>query len=164
MSGNQRQALADDRVLDEEVLAHAAKRTTAPDDARGRGLRIDDHVVAGLQTGHVCSDVDDLTGRFVAQWHRGHLAAWTERATAHVQERRVGAADAAGTDRQVKLLADVDPGPAGLVKAALVFAGIAGAVGPPLVELDDEALNQYLTEAGRRTLGLRTSRRPARSS
>ena len=44
------------------------------------------------------------------------------------------------------------------------IAGIAGAVGPPLVELDDEALNQYLTEAGRRTLGLRTSRRPARSS
>ncbi|TDO30627.1 TetR family transcriptional regulator [Kribbella sp. VKM Ac-2527] len=63
-------------------------------------------------------------------------------------------------NRQVKLLADVDPGPAGLVKAALVFAGIAGAVGPALVELDDKALNQHLTEAGRRTLGLRTPRRP----
>jgi AcrR family transcriptional regulator len=63
-------------------------------------------------------------------------------------------------DRQVKLLADVDPGPAGLVKAALIFAGVAGAVGPALVELEDKALNQHLIEAGRRTLGLRTPRRP----
>jgi AcrR family transcriptional regulator len=62
-------------------------------------------------------------------------------------------------NRQVKLLADVDPGPAGLVKAALVFAGIAGAVGPALVDLDDKALSQHLTDAGRRTLGLRTPRR-----
>jgi AcrR family transcriptional regulator len=60
---------------------------------------------------------------------------------------------------QVKLLADVDPGPAGLVKSAMVFAGIAGAVGPALVDLDDEALTQHLTEAGRRTLGLRAPRR-----
>src|SRR3954462_8237882 len=32
--------------------------------------------------------------------------------------------------RQVALLADVDPAPAGEVKAAMVFAGIAGAAGP----------------------------------
>jgi NADPH:quinone reductase-like Zn-dependent oxidoreductase len=42
----------------------------------------------------------------------------------------------------------------------LLYAGIAGAVRPALVELDDEALSQHLTEAGRRTLGLRTPRRP----
>ncbi|WUJ67855.1 TetR/AcrR family transcriptional regulator [Kribbella soli] len=62
-------------------------------------------------------------------------------------------------NRQVKLLADVDPGPAGLIKSAMVFGGIAGAVGPALIDLDDDALNQHLTEAGRRTLGLRTPRR-----
>jgi len=67
-------------------------------------------------------------------------------------------------DRQVKLLADVDPGPAGLVKAALVLAGIAGAAGPTLVDLDDDVLRRYLIEAGRRTLGLRTPRRPARDT
>jgi AcrR family transcriptional regulator len=66
-------------------------------------------------------------------------------------------------DRQIKLLADVDPGPAGLVKAALVLAGIAGAAGPTLVELDDDDLNRYLIEAGRRTLGLRTPRRPSQN-
>lgn len=62
-------------------------------------------------------------------------------------------------ERQIKLLADVDPGPAGLVKAALVLSGIAGAAGPDLVDLDDEVLAKHLTEAGRRTLGLRTPRR-----
>jgi AcrR family transcriptional regulator len=62
-------------------------------------------------------------------------------------------------DRQIKLLADVDPGPAGLVKAALVLSGIAGAVGPSLLDLDDDALRQHLVEAGRRTLGLRTPRK-----
>jgi len=32
--------------------------------------------------------------------------------------------------RQLALLADVDPGPAGQIKAAMVFAGMAGAAGP----------------------------------
>jgi len=63
-------------------------------------------------------------------------------------------------NRQIVLLADVDPGPAGLVKAALVLAGIAGAAGPTLVNLDDDALRQHLVQASRRTLGLRTPRRP----
>lgn len=61
-------------------------------------------------------------------------------------------------DRQIKLLADVDPGPAGLVKASLVLGGIAGAT---KVDLDDDVLLRYLIEAGRRTLGLRTPRRPS---
>src|SRR5215208_8033968 len=38
--------------------------------------------------------------------------------------------------RQLALLADVDPGPAGQVRAAMVFAGMAGAVGPTGAYLD----------------------------
>jgi AcrR family transcriptional regulator len=64
-------------------------------------------------------------------------------------------------NRQITLLADVDPGPAGLVKAAMVLAGIAGAAGPTLIDLDDDKLRQHLVDAGRRTLGLRAPRRPA---
>jgi AcrR family transcriptional regulator len=67
-------------------------------------------------------------------------------------------------NRQLALLAGVDPGPGGLVKAAIVLAGIAGAVGPKLLDLDDDALRQHLVEAGRRTLGLRTPRRPVNHS
>jgi AcrR family transcriptional regulator len=65
--------------------------------------------------------------------------------------------------RQLKLLADVDAGGAGEVKAAMVFAGMAGAVGPIGRDLDDEVLRTHLVEAGRRTLGLRTPRRPTNS-
>jgi AcrR family transcriptional regulator len=62
-------------------------------------------------------------------------------------------------ERQIKLLADLEPGPGGLVKAAMVLAGTAGAAGPRLLDLDDDVLRQHLVEAGRRTLGLRTPRR-----
>jgi AcrR family transcriptional regulator len=61
-------------------------------------------------------------------------------------------------ERQIKLLADVDLGSAGMVKAAMVLAGIAGAAGPHLLTLDDETLRRHLIEAGRRTLGLRPPR------
>jgi len=61
--------------------------------------------------------------------------------------------------RQLALLADVDPGPAGEVKAAMVFAGMAGAAGPTWGNLDDDALREHLVDAGRRILGLRTPRR-----
>ena len=61
--------------------------------------------------------------------------------------------------RQLALLADVDPGPAGEVKAAMVFAGMAGAVGPAGAALDDDVLLDHLVDAGRRTLGLRAPRR-----
>ena len=61
--------------------------------------------------------------------------------------------------RQLALLADVDPGPAGEVKAAVVCAGIAGAAGPTWGNLDDDALREHLVDAGRRVLGLRTPRR-----
>jgi AcrR family transcriptional regulator len=66
---------------------------------------------------------------------------------------------AALIDRQVKLLADVTPGPAGLVNASVALAGVAGAAGKTLVDLDDQALSEHLVQAGRRTLGLRTPRR-----
>jgi len=68
-------------------------------------------------------------------------------------------------DRQIKLLADVEPGPGGLVKAAVVLAGIAGAALPSTVlDLDEDALRQHFVEAGRRTLALRTPRRPTRDT
>jgi len=61
--------------------------------------------------------------------------------------------------RQLALLADVDPGPAGEVKAAMVFAGMAGAAGPTWGTFDDDWLRDHLVDAGRRTLGLRAPRR-----
>src|SRR6266545_2659060 len=41
-------ALADDGVLDEQVLAHAAELAAAADDSGGGGLRVDDYAVADL--------------------------------------------------------------------------------------------------------------------
>ena len=61
--------------------------------------------------------------------------------------------------RQLRLLADVQPGPAGHVHAAVIMAGIAGAVAPGPLDLDDDVLRQHLIETGRRTLGLRAPRR-----
>jgi AcrR family transcriptional regulator len=61
-------------------------------------------------------------------------------------------------DRQIKLLADLEPGPGGMVKAAVVLAGVAGAAGPRLLRLDDDTVRRHLLEAGRRTLGLRAPR------
>lgn len=58
-------------------------------------------------------------------------------------------------DRQMDLLADIDPGPAGTVKAAMVFSGIAGAAGVAAEGTSDEDLSGYLIDAARRTLGLR---------
>ena len=57
--------------------------------------------------------------------------------------------------RQFRLLADVEAGPAGEIRAAMVFAGMAGAVGPMWVELGDDVLREHLITAARRTLGLR---------
>lgn len=61
-------------------------------------------------------------------------------------------------ERQLALLADVDPGPAGRVKAAMVFAGMAGAAGPTGTDLGDDVLRAHLVDAGRRLLGLRAPR------
>lgn len=61
--------------------------------------------------------------------------------------------------RQLALLADVDPGPVGEVKASMVYAGMAGAAGPAWSSLDDDVLREVLVDVGRRTLGLRSPRR-----
>lgn len=61
--------------------------------------------------------------------------------------------------RQMALLADVDPGPAGTVKAAMVFSGIAGGAGVAGADTSDADLTRCLVDAARRTLGLRASRR-----
>lgn len=62
-------------------------------------------------------------------------------------------------ERQIAVLAAVDPGLGGRVKAAVVMSGIAAAAGPRVVEGDADTLRDHLIEAGRRTLGLRTPRR-----
>lgn len=64
-------------------------------------------------------------------------------------------------DREVRLLADVNPGPAGQVAAAVVLSGTACAVGQA-DELGDDDLHRYLMDTGRRALGLRPPRRPIR--
>jgi AcrR family transcriptional regulator len=61
--------------------------------------------------------------------------------------------------RQIDLLAGVDPGPAGKVKASIAMAGIAAAVDPRVADVTEDALRNLLIGAGRRILGLRTPRR-----
>ena len=61
-------------------------------------------------------------------------------------------------NQQLALLANVDPGPAGTVRAAMVFSGIAGAAGIASAGLTDEQLYHELTGAARRILGLRSPR------
>jgi AcrR family transcriptional regulator len=63
-------------------------------------------------------------------------------------------------NRQMALLADVEGGAAGMVKAAVVLAGISGASGPNFAGLDRADLQRYLVETGRRALGLRAPRKP----
>jgi hypothetical protein len=56
------------------------------------------------------------------------------------------------------LLADLEPGLGGQVKAAVVMSGISGAAGADYGAVDDDTLREQLIAAGRRTLGLRASR------
>jgi hypothetical protein len=58
-------------------------------------------------------------------------------------------------ERQMALLAGVEPGLGGQVKAALVMAGVASAAGADFGDVDQETLRDELIAAGRRTLGLR---------
>ena len=60
--------------------------------------------------------------------------------------------------RQMRLLADVEPGIGGEVNAAIVMSGFAGAARGEFAALDDEALRDQMISAGRRTLGLRAPR------
>ena len=62
-------------------------------------------------------------------------------------------------ERQLALLAELEPGPAGVIKATAVLTGLAGAASGAPVHLDQETLRQQLLDIGRRALGLRTPRR-----
>lgn len=66
-------------------------------------------------------------------------------------------------ERQLALLSVDEPAPAGAVRASVVLAGIAGASGPAFDELDRDELRDQLIATGRRALGLRTPRSPART-
>jgi len=61
-------------------------------------------------------------------------------------------------DRLIKLIADVEPGVGGWIKADMVLAGIAGGMSARTRDLDNDVLRRHLVEASRRTLGLRTPR------
>ena len=61
-------------------------------------------------------------------------------------------------ERLLQLLADVDPGVGGWIKADLTVSGIACGMGMRALELDDELLREHLVGAGRRILGLRAPR------
>jgi AcrR family transcriptional regulator len=61
-------------------------------------------------------------------------------------------------ERMLKLLADVDPGVGGWIKADLTVSGIACGMGVRALELDDDLLREHLVAAGRRILGLRAPR------
>jgi hypothetical protein len=58
----------------------------------------------------------------------------------------------------MSLLADVEPGLGGQVKAIMVMSGLASAVGADYGDVDGEALREELIAAGRRSLGLRSPR------
>lgn len=67
-------------------------------------------------------------------------------------------------ERPLALLGEAVPGPAGRISATIALAGIANTAGGDLLtDLDDGTMRRYLTEAGRRVLGLRAPRthRPA---
>lgn len=63
--------------------------------------------------------------------------------------------------RQMRLLADLEPGVGGQVNAAVVMSGFAGAARGDFAELNDDALREQLTAVGRRALGLRAPRVPS---
>lgn len=60
-------------------------------------------------------------------------------------------------ERQMSLLAEVEPGLSGQVRAAVAMSGIASAAGVDYGDVDQETLRDQLTAAGRRALGLRLS-------
>jgi len=68
---------------------------------------------------------------------------------------------AALIDRQMRLLTDVAPGPAGRVKAMMVFSGMSAAAGPASDDIPVEELYAHLVDTSRRALGLRAPREKA---
>ncbi len=67
-------------------------------------------------------------------------------------------------NRQLALLAGAEPEPGGLIRATVALAGISSAVGPAWITVDDDDLLAHLLDTGRRTLGLRSPRRPTPTS
>lgn len=67
------------------------------------------------------------------------------------------------TARVVALLAEVEQGPGGRVRADVVMSGIARAAGPRTKDLDHAVLRGHLLDAGRHTPGLRAPRSNPRS-
>ncbi|WP_197420284.1 hypothetical protein [Mycobacterium sp. NAZ190054] len=61
-------------------------------------------------------------------------------------------------ERQIGLLAAVQPGLTGRLRASLVMSGIAATAAPGVVDADEDELRRQLIDAGRRTLGLRAPR------
>ena len=76
--------------------------------------------------------------------------------TIEIMRSRPGVSDL--VDRLIKLIADVEPGVGGWIKADMVLAGIAGGMSARTRDLDNDVLRRHLVEASRRTLGLRTPR------
>jgi AcrR family transcriptional regulator len=61
-------------------------------------------------------------------------------------------------ERMLKLLAEVEPGVGGWIKADLAVSGIACGRSMRALDLDDDLLREHLVGAGRRILGLRAPR------
>jgi AcrR family transcriptional regulator len=64
-------------------------------------------------------------------------------------------------NRQLALLAGDVRDAGGLIKAAVVLAGISSAVGPTWIAVGDDDLLRHLVDTGRRTLGLRRKGHPS---
>jgi len=68
-------------------------------------------------------------------------------------------------NRQMALLAAVEPGPGGTIRAVVVSRGLSGAASAGPLDLDDNALRIHLTEVGRHTHAAPHTRcRPTRRS
>ncbi|WP_319448719.1 MULTISPECIES: TetR/AcrR family transcriptional regulator [unclassified Mycobacterium] len=61
-------------------------------------------------------------------------------------------------EREMAVLAAVDDGPAGVIKANAALTGLTGAASGAPDDLDDVALSSLLVDIGRRILGLRLQR------
>ncbi|SDS46946.1 TetR/AcrR family transcriptional regulator [Actinoplanes derwentensis] len=68
------------------------------------------------------------------------------------------------TGRLTQLLADVEPGPTGHVRADAVLSGTACAAGPRSNHIDPAELRAVLIETGRRALALRIRKEQPRTS
>ena len=73
--GHDLEALAANRVLDEQVFGQRTSGAAVADDSARRGHRVDDDVVADRNAGDVAADLDDLARGLVAE-RRLPLPGW----------------------------------------------------------------------------------------